>query len=65
MQRISLMPKMLIITVFMGGVVWLALDYVETNQLKDVFEADLNQKLNKQSQEDRIRFDNHVGAYQS
>jgi diguanylate cyclase (GGDEF)-like protein/PAS domain S-box-containing protein len=64
MQRISLMPKMLIITVFMGGVVWVALDYVKTNHLKGVFEADLNQKLNKYSQEDRIRFDNHVGAYQ-
>lgn len=64
LQRISLMPKMLIITVFMGGVVWVALDYVETNHLKGVFEADLNQKLNKYSQEDRIRFDNHVGAYQ-
>ena len=64
MQRIPLMPKMLIITVFMGGVVWVALDYVETNQLKGVFEADLTQNLSKQSQEDRIRFDNHVGAYQ-
>ena len=63
-QRIPLMPKMLILVVFVGAATWLALDYMETNQLKNIFEVDLTQKLNKQSQEDRIRFDNHVGAYQ-
>ena len=63
LQGISLIPKMLFLTVVIGALVWGVLDYVQTGKLKRIFDADLLQKLQKHHQEDRAQFDSYVGRY--
>ena len=60
---ISLTPKMLFFTVLVGALVWGVLDQFQTRRLREIFEADLSQRLQEQNQEDRIKFDNYVGAF--
>jgi len=64
LRRISLMPKMLCVTVLMGIILWAAQDYVFTRELLAVSDAELTERLSSQVQEDRIRFDNYVEGYQ-
>jgi hypothetical protein len=54
---------MLLLTVLAGVIVWAVLDQVQTRRLKQLFEADLTQKLQKSNQEHRVRFDNYVAGY--
>ncbi len=54
---------MLFVTILVGVAVWAALDTVQSRRLRDMFEADLWQRLQKHVHQDRIRFDNYVASY--
>ena len=63
LRRIPLTYKMLILTVTVGLLSWGILDYVQSRQLKAIFDAQLTEQLNIRAQEARIRFDNYVEAH--
>ena len=63
LRRIPLTYKMLILTVTVGLTSWGILDYVQSRQLKAIFDAQLTEQLNIQAQEARVRFDNYVEAH--
>jgi signal transduction histidine kinase len=63
LKRIPLTYKMLILTVTVGLISWGILDYVQSRQLKTIFDAQLTEQLNIRAQEARVRFDNYVGAH--
>jgi PAS domain S-box-containing protein len=64
LRRISLTPKLLLLTFLVGGVVWGILDHAQSKKVQQIFESRLAQRLAMRAQEDRIRFDTYVGAYQ-
>ncbi len=64
LHRIPLTPKMLLLTVLVGVVVWGILDYAQSKKLRALIEASMTTRLIQRAQNDRIRFDNYVGAYQ-
>ncbi len=63
LRRIPLTYKMLILTVTAGLISWGILDYVQSRQLKAIFDAQLTEQLNIRAQEARVRFDNYVEAH--
>ena len=63
LQRIPLTIKMIILAVGVGIVAGGILDYFQTKRVRAVFYAELLERLNRHSQEDRIRFDNYVAAH--
>ncbi|MGD0283046.1 MAG: PAS domain S-box protein, partial [Dissulfurispiraceae bacterium] len=62
--RVSLTPKMLVLTVLIGLVVWGIMDHILTKKLKEISDVQLYQILSEHFQEDRIRFDNYVDTFQ-
>ncbi len=62
-SSISMIPKMMLLTLLVGAVVWGAQDLVFTKTLKKISDAQLNAMLSERLQEDRIRFDNYLGNY--
>ncbi|MEE8328596.1 MAG: ATP-binding protein [Thermodesulfovibrionia bacterium] len=60
LKRIPLTPKMLLITVTVGVIAWGLLDYIQSSTLKDIFLAQLTERLSKQALEDRISFDRYI-----
>lgn len=63
LRRIPLTYKMLILAVTVGLLSWGILDYVQSRQLKAIFNAKLTEQLNIRAQEARVRFDNYVEAH--
>lgn len=63
LSRIALTPKLLIITLLTGGVVWGILEYTQSERLKKITDTQLTGLLEQQAMENRIRFDNYVMAY--
>jgi hypothetical protein len=63
LRRIPLTYKMLILTVTVGLLSWGILDYVQSQQLKVIFDAQLTEQLNIRAQEARVRFDSYVEAH--
>ncbi|MBI5665792.1 MAG: PAS domain S-box protein [Nitrospirae bacterium] len=63
LSRVPLTPKLLIITLFVWGLVWGILEYLQSNQLKKITDIQLTHLLEQQARENRIRFDNYVMAY--
>ncbi len=62
-QRMPLMPKMLILTVAVGALSFLAIDWMQSRQLNVLFEDILRRQLSHQADEDRVRFDTYVETY--
>ncbi len=62
LRHIPLTYKMLILTVTVGLISWGILDYVQSRQLKTIFDTQLTEQLNIEAQEARVRFDNYVEA---
>ncbi len=60
LKRIPLTPKMLLVTLTAGLIAWGMLDYVQSRTLKDIFLAQLTERLSKQALEDRISFDRYI-----
>ena len=63
LRRIPITIKMLFITLVTASAVAFVLDYFHQQELRDALYDQLAVRLNKQAQEDRIRFDFYVGAY--
>ena len=64
LRRIPLAPKLLILTFLAGVVVWGVLDHMQTKRLQQIFENDLTRRLSDLAQDNRLRFDSYVAAYQ-
>jgi signal transduction histidine kinase len=57
LQGLPLIWKVLLGTVLVGSLVWFILDYSQTRNLRNIFSADLSEKLEEQAFQDRMRFD--------
>jgi PAS domain S-box-containing protein len=64
LRRIPLAPKLLILTLLVGVVVWGILDHTQTKELRRIFETNLARRLAEVAQDNRMRFDNYVGSYE-
>ncbi len=62
-KRTPLAIKMVLVTVFVGVLVWVVLDYVQSRKLRDIFHAQLSERLSQQAMKDRLNFDKHVKAH--
>lgn len=62
-HQIPLTVKMVMVTVALGVAVWLVLDYMQSQRIKNIFMAQLTKRLGQQAMDDRLRFDQHVKAY--
>ncbi|OGR04291.1 MAG: hypothetical protein A2511_14535 [Deltaproteobacteria bacterium RIFOXYD12_FULL_50_9] len=54
---------MILLTFLVGVVVWSVLDFFQTQKLAKILFAQQTERLGKQAQESRIRFDNFVIGY--
>lgn len=62
-ESVPLVPKMTLITVILGIVVWAAIDYLQSDYNKKLFDTYMTGQLVRQSQRARMRFDTHVAKY--
>ena len=62
-KRVPLPLKMTLMTIVLGLVVWAVLDHIQTNKLKNIFQAQLAERLSKQAMEDRLSFDRYVKVH--
>jgi len=63
LQRIPLAIKMLILTIAVGIAAGGVLDYFQTKKVRDIFYAELLERLNRESQDNRIHFDNYIATH--
>lgn len=63
-RRFTLTIKMLVATLAMGVAVWLLVDHVHNNNLKELFQKQLSEKLEMDAEDDRIVFDQYIRSYQ-
>jgi signal transduction histidine kinase len=63
LERMSLTMQGLLFTVVVGTVAWAALDYFQSRALESIFLGQLEDRLDREAQEDRIRFDSYVKAH--
>ncbi|MBI4849445.1 MAG: hypothetical protein HY808_12870 [Nitrospirae bacterium] len=55
---------MVIVTVVIGIIVWIVMDYIQSRRIKNIFIAQLTERLGQQAMEDRLRFDRYVKSQQ-
>jgi len=58
--KLSLMQKVVILTVISGLIGWIVLDQVQTSRVNKILDEELSKKLSKQSALERMRFDKHI-----
>jgi len=63
LKTLPLTLKMLVLTALVGVTVWTGLDYLQTRELRKIFQDQLAERLSHQAQEDRIRFDRYVKSH--
>jgi signal transduction histidine kinase len=63
LERMTLTTKGLLFTVVVGIVAWAVLDYFQSRALESIFLGQLEERLDGEAQEDRIRFDSYVKAH--
>jgi signal transduction histidine kinase len=63
LESMSLTMKGLLFTVVVGTIAWGTLDYFQSRALKSLFLGQLEERLDREAQEDRIRFDSYVKAH--
>ncbi|MBF0560233.1 MAG: PAS domain S-box protein, partial [Nitrospirae bacterium] len=64
-RRIRLTPKMLILTLLVGFIVWTVLDTMQTKMLKEMSNDYIDKILEGKNREHRMHFDNYVELYHS
>ena len=62
--RIPLTFKLVAISIVTGIALWIILDYIQSRRIKDIFLAQLTERLGQQAMEDRLRFDRYIKVYQ-
>lgn len=63
LHNIPLTVKMIALTVLVGLIAGVVLDYFQSRTVKNIFLSQLKERLHLESQEDRIRFDNYIKAH--
>lgn len=63
LERMSLTAKGLLFTFIVGTVAWAVLDYFQSRTLERLFVGQLEERLDREAQQDRIRFDSYVKAH--
>lgn len=63
-HRVPLTVKMVVLTIVAGLVVWLVLDYAQTEKLRNIFQSQLTERLGRYAMEDRLSFDRYVKTFQ-
>lgn len=61
--RLPVTAKGLLVTIIVGIVAWAVIDYFQSRELKRIFVSQLEERLDREAQEDRIRFDAYVKAH--
>ncbi|MDP3296352.1 MAG: GGDEF domain-containing protein [Thermodesulfovibrionia bacterium] len=59
-KRTPLTIKMSVVIVILGVLAWIAFDYMQSRAFKNIFQAQLFEKLTHQAIEDRISFNQHI-----
>lgn len=59
-RRISLMPKMLILTLAIGATVWFLVDRFQIERIRNMFTAQVIENLKQQAEGDRFIFNNYL-----
>lgn len=62
-ERTSLTGKMVLLTIFIGLLLWALLDFVQSSKLQKIFYVQLVEKLTEQAMDDRIKFDRNINFY--
>jgi diguanylate cyclase (GGDEF)-like protein len=62
-KRLPVTLKMIAITAVVGLIMWVIFDVIQTRKLKNIFQAQLTERLSKQAMEDRLNFDRYIKAY--
>ncbi|MBU0676256.1 MAG: PAS domain S-box protein [Proteobacteria bacterium] len=60
LRSLSITTKMLLLTMVIGGSVWLFLDKIQEKDLKRIYLADLQKEFAHNATEDRLSFDSYV-----
>jgi PAS domain S-box-containing protein len=55
---------MVVLTIVIGLIVWLVLDYALTSKLRNIFHDQLTERLGRYAMEDRLSFDRYVKTFQ-
>ncbi len=63
LRRVPLTPKLLLVTLLVGGAVWGVVDRVQSRELQALMEDHLHARLAEQAQQDRQRFDAYIASY--
>ncbi|MEW6714732.1 MAG: histidine kinase dimerization/phosphoacceptor domain -containing protein [Nitrospirota bacterium] len=63
-KRTPITIKMLSVTVLIGLIVWAVLDYIQTRNIRSIFLSQMNERLERQAEEDRLRFDHYIKSFQ-
>jgi diguanylate cyclase (GGDEF)-like protein len=59
-KRTSITIKMVVIIIALGVLAWIAFDYMQSYALKNIFEAQLFERLNQEAIDDWVSFDNYL-----
>ena len=51
-------------TVLIGLIVWAVLDYIQTRNIRNIFLSQMNERLEKQAEEDSRRLDRYIMNFQ-
>ncbi len=62
-SRIPLLPKMLLLTLLVGALIWVPLDLFHTQRLAELMRAQQMAQLEFSAQEDRVYFDHFLRTY--
>lgn len=63
LKRIPLTIQGLLFTVVVGTIAWAVLDYIQSRALESIFLSQLEERIDGEAQEDRIRFDSYIKAH--
>ncbi|OQW92986.1 MAG: hypothetical protein BWK79_13510 [Beggiatoa sp. IS2] len=63
-RGLPLTAKVLVLTLVIGAVTWVILDYIQNQDIRKFFLAELAKELEVQARDDRTLFDQHIRSFQ-
>jgi class 3 adenylate cyclase len=63
LKPFSLSGKIVLLTILASCAVWIVLDRIQTESLRDIFEQQLAERLAQEALEDRLDFDGYISAH--
>lgn len=64
LRGLPLTAKVLILTLVIGVVTWVILDYIQNRNIREFFLTELAKELELQARDDRALFDQHIRSFQ-